>query len=197
LQGLGERNCLIFGLGARTLVVSVLTIVDGKCKVKAWDGSINLGGEDFNNSMVNHFVQESKYKYRKDLATNKRAVRRLRAACEQAKCTLSHSTEARIEINSLLLDFNLNTSITRTKFEELNKDLFRTIMDHVKQSFRNAKMEKKQINDVVLIGGSTLIPKVQKLLQDFFDGRELYKWINPDETVAYGAAVQAAILRVA
>jgi len=153
-----------------------------------------LGGEDFDNRMVTHFVQEFKRKYKKDLTTNKRALRRLRTACERAKRTLSSSTQASIEIDSLFDGIDFYTSITRARFEELNADLFRGTLEPVEKSLRDAKMDKAQIHDIVLVGGSTRIPKIQKLLQDFFNGKELNKSINPDEAVAYGAAVQAAIL---
>uniref|UniRef100_A0A4W6DSN8 Heat shock protein 8 n=1 Tax=Lates calcarifer TaxID=8187 RepID=A0A4W6DSN8_LATCA len=133
-------------------------------------------------------------KYKKDISDNKRAVRRLRTACERAKRTLSSSTQASIEIDSLYEGVDFYTSITRARFEELNADLFRGTLDPVEKSLRDAKMDKGQIHDIVLVGGSTRIPKIQKLLQDFFNGKELNKSINPDEAVAYGAAVQAAIL---
>jgi L1 cell adhesion molecule like protein len=194
LQGHGERNVLIFDLGGRTLDVSILTIEDGKYEVKTTAGNTHLGGEDFDNKMVKHFVQIFRRKYQKDLKTNMRALRRLRAACEQAKCALSHSTEVSIDIDSLFEGIDFNLSITRTTFEQLNKDLFRSTMEAVKKSLQDAKMDKSQIHYIVLIGGSTRIPKVQKLLQDFFNGKELYKSSKPDETVAYGAAVQAAFL---
>uniref|UniRef100_A0AAY4AF16 Heat shock protein 70 n=1 Tax=Denticeps clupeoides TaxID=299321 RepID=A0AAY4AF16_9TELE len=154
----------------------------------------DLGGEDFDNRMVNHFISEFKRKYKKDISDNKRAVRRLRTACERAKRTLSSSTQASIEIDSLYEGIDFYTSITRARFEELNADLFRGTLDPVEKSLRDAKMDKSQIHDIVLVGGSTRIPKIQKLLQDFFNGKELNKSINPDEAVAYGAAVQAAIL---
>uniref|UniRef100_A0A8C9T0A6 Heat shock protein family A (Hsp70) member 8 n=1 Tax=Scleropages formosus TaxID=113540 RepID=A0A8C9T0A6_SCLFO len=153
----------------------------------------DLGG-DFDNRMVNHFIAEFKRKYKKDISDNKRAVRRLRTACERAKRTLSSSTQASIEIDSLYEGIDFYTSITRARFEELNADLFRGTLDPVEKSLRDAKMDKAQIHDIVLVGGSTRIPKIQKLLQDFFNGKELNKSINPDEAVAYGAAVQAAIL---
>jgi L1 cell adhesion molecule like protein len=194
LQGHGERNVLIFDLGGGTFDVSILTIEDGIFEVKSTAGDTHLGGEDFDNRMVNHFVQEFKRKYKKDLTSNKRAVRRLRTACERAKRTLSSSTQASIEIDSLFEGIDFYTSITRARFEELNADLFRSTMEPVEKSLRDAKMDKAQIDDIVLVGGSTRIPKVQKLLQDFFNGKELNKSINPDEAVAYGAAVQAAIL---
>ncbi|XP_025201972.1 heat shock 70 kDa protein cognate 4-like [Melanaphis sacchari] len=190
----GERNVLIFDLGGGTFDVSILTIEDGIFEVKSTAGDTHLGGEDFDNRMVNHFVQEFKRKYKKDVTTNKRALRRLRTACERAKRTLSSSTQASIEIDSLFEGVDFYTSITRARFEELNADLFRSTMEPVEKSLRDAKMDKSAINDIVLVGGSTRIPKVQKLLQDFFNGKELNKSINPDEAVAYGAAVQAAIL---
>jgi len=193
-QSKGERNVLIFDLGGGTFDVSILTIEDGIFEVKATAGDTHLGGEDFDNRMVTHFVQEFKRKYKKDLASNKRALRRLRTSCERAKRTLSSSTQASIEIDSLFDGIDFYTSITRARFEELNADLFRGTLEPVEKSLRDAKMDKGQIHDIVLVGGSTRIPKIQKLLQDFFNGKELNKSINPDEAVAYGAAVQAAIL---
>ncbi|KAM4796165.1 heat shock 70 kDa protein-like [Rhinophrynus dorsalis] len=190
----GERNVLIFDLGGGTFDVSILSIDDGVFEVKATAGDTHLGGEDFDNRMVNHFVEEFKRKYKKDISQNKRALRRLRTACERAKRTLSSSTQASIEIDSLFEGIDFYTNITRARFEELCSDLFRGTLDPVEKALRDAKMDKTQINDIVLVGGSTRIPKVQKLLQDFFNGRELNKGINPDEAVAYGAAVQAAIL---
>ncbi|XP_076069137.1 heat shock protein 70 cognate 4 [Oratosquilla oratoria] len=190
----GERNVLIFDLGGGTFDVSVLTIEDGIFEVKSTAGDTHLGGEDFDNRMVNFFVQEFKRKYKKDMSVNKRAVRRLRTACERAKRTLSSSTQASIEIDSLFEGIDFYTSITRARFEELNADLFRGTLEPVEKALRDAKMDKAQIHDIVLVGGSTRIPKIQKLLQDFFNGKELNKSINPDEAVAYGAAVQAAIL---
>uniref|UniRef100_A0AAX7SJC2 Heat shock cognate 70 n=1 Tax=Astatotilapia calliptera TaxID=8154 RepID=A0AAX7SJC2_ASTCA len=190
----GERNVLIFDLGGGTFDVSILTIEDGIFEVKSTAGDTHLGGEDFDNRMVNHFISEFKRKYKKDIINNKRAVRRLRTACERAKRTLSSSTQASIEIDSLYEGTDFYTSITRARFEELNADLFRGTLEPVEKSLRDAKMDKTQIHDIVLVGGSTRIPKIQKLLQDFFNGRDLNKSINPDEAVAYGAAVQAAIL---
>ncbi|XP_037803234.1 heat shock 70 kDa protein cognate 4-like [Penaeus monodon] len=190
----GERNVLIFDLGGGTFDVSVLTIEDGIFEVKSTAGDTHLGGEDFDNRMVNFFVQEFKRKYKKDLSSNKRAVRRLRTACERAKRTLSSSTQASIEIDSLFEGIDFYTSVTRARFEELCSDLFRGTLEPVEKALRDAKMDKAQIHDIVLVGGSTRIPKIQKLLQDFFNGKDLNKSINPDEAVAYGAAVQAAIL---
>ncbi|XP_075695129.1 heat shock cognate 71 kDa protein-like [Rhinoderma darwinii] len=190
----GERNVLIFDLGGGTFDVSILTIEDGIFEVKSTAGDTHLGGEDFDNRMVNHFVGEFKRKHKKDITENKRAIRRLRTACERAKRTLSSSTQASIEIDSLFEGIDFYTSLTRARFEELNVDLFRGTLEPVEKALRDAKLDKAQIHDIVLVGGSTRIPKIQKLLQDFFNGRELNKSINPDEAVAYGAAVQAAIL---
>ncbi|XP_018416156.1 PREDICTED: heat shock 70 kDa protein isoform X2 [Nanorana parkeri] len=190
----GERNILIFDLGGGTFDVSILTIDDGIFEVKATAGDTHLGGEDFDNRMVNHFVEEFKRKHKKDVSQNKRALRRLRTACERAKRTLSSSTQASIEIDSLFEGIDFYTSITRARFEEMCSDLFRGTLEPVEKALRDAKLDKSQIHEIVLVGGSTRIPKVQKLLQDFFNGRELNKSINPDEAVAYGAAVQGAIL---
>ncbi|KAF4116218.1 hypothetical protein G5714_003707 [Onychostoma macrolepis] len=189
-----ERNVLIFDLGGGTFDVSILTIEDGIFEVKATAGDTHLGGEDFDNRMVNHFVEEFKRKHKKDISQNKRALRRLRTACERAKRTLSSSSQASIEIDSLYEGIDFYTSITRARFEEMCSDLFRGTLEPVEKALRDAKMDKSQIHDIVLVGGSTRIPKIQKLLQDFFNGRDLNKSINPDEAVAYGAAVQAAIL---
>merc|ERR1712212_708454 len=162
--------------------------------VKSTAGDTHLGGEDFDNRLVNHFVQEFKRKYKKDVTTNKRSLRRLRTACERAKRTLSSSTQASIEIDSLYEGTDFYTSITRARFEELCSDLFKGTLEPVEKAMRDAKLDKSSIHDIVLVGGSTRIPKIQKLLQDYFNGKELNKSINPDEAVAYGAAVQAAIL---
>ncbi|XP_064119547.1 heat shock 70 kDa protein cognate 4-like [Macrobrachium nipponense] len=191
----GEKNVLIFDLGGGTFDVSILSIDEGVFEVKSTAGDTHLGGEDFDNRMVNHFVQEFQRKYKKDLTTNKRAIRRLRTACERAKRTLSSSTQASIEIDSLYEGTDFYTSITRARFEELCSDLFRGTLEPVEKALRDAKLDKGTISEIVLVGGSTRIPKIQKLLQDFFNGKELNKSINPDEAVAYGAAVQGAILR--
>ncbi|XP_042030122.1 heat shock cognate 70 kDa protein 2-like [Salvia splendens] len=190
----GEKNVLIFDLGGGTFDVSLLTIEEGIFEVKATAGDTHLGGEDFDNRMVNHFVQEFKRKNKKDISGNPRALRRLRTACERAKRTLSSTAQTTIEIDSLFEGIDFYSTITRARFEELNMDLFRKCMEPVEKCLRDAKMDKSTVHDVVLVGGSTRIPKVQQLLQDFFNGKELCKSINPDEAVAYGAAVQAAIL---
>ncbi|RUS80412.1 hypothetical protein EGW08_011824 [Elysia chlorotica] len=191
----GEKHVLIFDLGGGTFDVSILSIDEGSMfEVKATAGDTHLGGEDFDNRLVNHFSQEFKRKYHKDLSTNPRALRRLRTACERAKRTLSSSTEASIEIDSLFEGIDYYTKVSRARFEELCGDLFRNTLQPVETALRDAKLDKGKIDEVVLVGGSTRIPKVQKLLSDFFNGKELNKSINPDEAVAYGAAVQAAVL---
>nr|URW69979.1 heat shock protein [Bemisia tabaci] len=178
----GERNVLIFDLGGGTFDVSILSIDEGSLfEVKSTAGDTHLGGEDFDNRLVTHFSEEFKRKYKKDLRGNARALRRLRTACERAKRTLSSSTEASLEIDAL-------------HEGELCMDLFRNTLAPVERALTDAKMDKGSIHDVVLVGGSTRIPKVQKMLQDFFCGKSLNLSINPDEAVAYGAAVQAAIL---
>jgi L1 cell adhesion molecule like protein len=190
-----EKNILIFDLGGGTFDVSLLTIEEGIFEVKATAGDTHLGGEDFDNRMVNYFVQEFKKKYKTDLTESARAIRRLRTACERAKRTLSSSMQASIEIDSLYEGQDFYTSISRAKFEELCIDLFKSTIDPVEKVLRDARMSKGDIHEVVLVGGSTRIPKVQQLLQDYFNGKELNKSINPDEAVAYGAAVQGAILK--
>ncbi|EGZ24432.1 hypothetical protein PHYSODRAFT_482793 [Phytophthora sojae] len=190
----GEHNVLIFDLGGGTFDVSLLTIEEGIFEVKATAGDTHLGGEDFDNRLVEYFVQEFKRKHRRDLSVNSRAMRRLRTACERAKRTLSTSAQAYIEIDSLLDGTDFNSTITRARFEDLCNEFFRKTMDPVAQVLRDSKLSKNQVNEVVLVGGSTRIPKVQQLLVDFFNGKELFKSINPDEAVAYGATVQAAIL---
>eukprot|EP01018_Ginkgo_biloba_P028906 Gb_07011 [translate_table: standard] len=190
----GEKNVLIFDLGGGTFDVSLLTIEEGIFEVKATAGDTHLGGEDFDNRMVNHFVQEFRRKYKKDISSSPRALRRLRTAAERAKWTLSSTAQTSIEIDSLYEEIDFYSTITRARFEELNMDLFRKCMEPVEKCLRDAKMDKGSIHDVVLVGGSTRIPNVQQLLQDIFNGKELCKSINPDEAVAYGAAVQAAIL---
>jgi len=189
-----EKNVLIFDLGGGTFDVSLLTIEEGIFEVKATAGDTHLGGEDFDNRMVEYFSQEFKRKNRKDLSDNQRALRRLRTACERAKRTLSSSTQAHIEIDSLFEGIDFNSVITRARFEDLNMDYFRKCMEPVEKVLRDSKLSKSQVHEIVLVGGSTRIPKVQDMLSEFFNGKELNKSINPDEAVAYGATVQAAIL---
>jgi len=190
----GERNVLIFDLGGGTFDVSLLTIEEGIFEVKSTAGDTHLGGEDFDNRLVNHFVQEFKRKNKKDLSSNPRALRRLRTSCERAKRTLSSSAQTSIEIDSLYEGVDFYTSITRARFEELCQDLFRSTTAPVDRVLADAKIDKSKVHEVVLVGGSTRIPRIQKLITDYFNGKEPNKSINPDEAVAYGAAVQAAIL---
>lgn len=191
----GERTVLIFDLGGGTFDVSILTIDEGSLfEVKSTAGDTHLGGEDFDNRMVNHFCDEFKRKFKKDLKGNARAVRRLRTAAERAKRTLSSSTEASVEIDALFEGIDFYTKISRARFEELCSDLFRSTLQPVEKALNDAKLDKKSINDIVLVGGSTRIPKIQSLLQNFFSNKTLNLSINPDEAVAYGAAIQAAIL---
>ncbi|KAL4610473.1 hypothetical protein ACB092_08G052700 [Castanea dentata] len=187
----GERNVLIFDLGGGTVDVLLLTIEEGIIEVKATSGP--LGGEDFNTRMVCYFIEEFKRKHKKDI-TGGKSLRKLWIAGEKAKRILSSNTRTTIEIDSLYEGIDFYSTITRAKFEELNMDLFWKCIEPVENCLRDAKMDRSNVDDVVLVGGSTRIPKFQKLLQDFFDGKELCKRINPDEAVAYGAAVQAAIL---
>merc|ERR1711966_107985 len=189
-----ERNVLIFDLGGGTFDVSLLTIEEGIFEVKSTAGDTHLGGEDFDSRLVNFFVSEFKRKFKKDITTNARSLRRLRTSCERAKRTLSSTTQTTVEIDSLHEGVDFYSSITRAKFEELCMDLFRGTLDPVEKVIRDSKIAKSEVDDVVLVGGSTRIPKVQQLLIDYFNGKELCKNINPDEAVAYGAAVQAAIL---
>jgi len=189
-----ERNVLIFDLGGGTFDVSLLTIDGGIFEVKATAGDTHLGGEDFDNRMVNHFAEEFKRKYKKDMTANARALRRLRTACERAKRALSAAAQTTVEIDSLYEGIDFYTSVTRARFEELCGDLFRSCMGPVEKVMTDGKLDKSSVHEVVLVGGSTRIPKVQQLVSDFFNGKELNKTINPDEAVAYGAAVQASIL---
>jgi len=191
----GDQNVLIFDLGGGTFDVSVLGISEGSLfEVKSTAGDTHLGGEDFDQRLLDHLSTEFKRKYGKEIHSNPRALRRLRTAAERAKRTLSSSTEATLEVDSLYEGIDFHTKITRARFEELCADLFRNTLDSVDKALRDAKLGKSQINEIVLVGGSTRIPKVQKILKEYFQGKELNLSINPDEAVAYGAAVQAAIL---
>ncbi|KAL7070480.1 hypothetical protein ACQ4LE_010516 [Meloidogyne hapla] len=191
----GDQNILIFDLGGGTFDVSVLAIAEGSLfEVKSTAGDTHLGGEDFDNLLVEHFKQEFKRKQGRDISTNPRALRRLRTAAERAKRTLSSSTEATLEVDSLFEGIDFHTKISRARFEELCTPLFKKTLEPVEQALRDARLDKSKIDEIVMVGGSTRIPKVQKLLREFFHDRELNLSINPDEAVAYGAAVQAAIL---
>merc|ERR1712160_65989 len=183
------------GMGGGTFDVSILTIEDGIFEVKATAGDTHLGGEDFDNRIVEFCMQDFKRKNRgKDLDGNHRAIRRLRTQCERAKRTLSSSTQATIEIDSLFEGIDYSCSLSRARFEELNMDYFRNSMGPVEKCMRDSGIDKKNVHEMVLVGGSTRIPKVQSMLQEFFNGKEPNRSINPDEAVAYGAAVQAAVI---
>lgn len=198
-EGDPEKNVLIFDCGGGTHDLTILTIDGGIFEVKATNGNTHLGGEDFDSRIVNHFIDEIKRKYKTDVSSNQRALRRLRTSAERAKRTLSSAAEASIEIDALFTtesgnSIDFSSRISRARFEELCADLFRACMDPVEKVLQDAKMDKRQIHEIVLVGGSTRIPKIQKMLSDYFNGKELNKTINPDEAVAYGAAVQAFTL---
>jgi L1 cell adhesion molecule like protein len=189
-----ERNIFVFDLGGGTFDVSILKIKDEVFEVKATAGDTHLGGEDFDNRMVNYFVQEFKRKNKLDISGNAKSLTRLRTACERAKRTLTFAVDTTIEIDALFDNIDFRSMITRARFEELNMDLFKQCMENVNMCLKDSKMDNSNIHDVVLFGGSSRIPKVQQLLQDIFKGKDLCKSINADEAVAYGAAVQAALL---
>ena len=189
-----EKHVLIFDCGGGTHDVTLLSIEDGIFEVKATAGDSHLGGEDFDNYLVNHFVKEFKRKHKKEITDNPRALRRLRTSCEKAKRNLSSSTQSSIEIDSLYEGIDFMSSITRARFEELCGDIFKRTMDPVDKVLQDAKVSKSEIDEIILVGGSTRIPKIQKMLSDYFNGKDLCKSLNPDEAVAIGATVQAAIL---
>tara|TARA_B100000700_G_scaffold49812_1_gene52785 strand:- start:93 stop:1997 length:1905 start_codon:yes stop_codon:yes gene_type:complete len=190
----GEKNILIFDCGGGTFDVSLLNIDDGVFEVKATAGDTHLGGEDFDNRLVSHFVREFKRKNKLDITDNKKAMRRLRSSCERAKRNLSSTPNSSIEIDALYEGIDFYSNITRARFEDLCSDLFERCMKPVERVLKDSGLSKSKVDDIVLVGGSTRIPKLQKMLSDFFNGKELNKSINPDEAVAYGAAVQGAIL---
>jgi len=187
-------HILIFDLGGGTFDVSLLSIDDGVFEVKATAGDTHLGGEDFDNLLVEHFAQEFQKKNKVDIRKNARAMRRLRTQCERAKRVLSSQARADVEVDSLYEGIDFASSITRAKFEDLCNALFRACLDPVAKVLQDSKLQKTDIDEVVLVGGSTRIPKVQSLIKEFFDGKEPNKSVNPDEAVAYGASVQAGIL---
>ena len=189
-----EENVLIFDMGGGTHDVSLLTLDDGVFEVKATSGKDHLGGEDFDNRMAEYVAAEFKKKSRLDITQNPRAMRRVKTACERAKRTLSSASTANIEIDALYDGVDCNVVFTRAKFEELCSDYFRQAMEPVEQVLKDSRKSKSQVDEIVLVGGSTRIPKIQQLLSEFFNGKELCKNINPDESVAHGASVQAAIL---
>jgi len=194
LKDQDEKHVLIFDLGGGTFDVSLLTIDDGVFEVLATAGDTHLGGEDFDNKLVDHCVQDFKRKEKLDIRKNARSMRRLRTQCEQAKRTLSASVRATIEVDSLFEGIDYNATITRARFEQLCGEEFRNCMEPVKRVLNDGKIAKSEVHEVVLVGGSTRIPKIQTLLSQFFNGKELNRSINPDEAVAYGASVQAAVL---
>ncbi|XP_004292168.1 PREDICTED: heat shock cognate 70 kDa protein-like [Fragaria vesca subsp. vesca] len=189
-----KRNVMIYDLGGGTLDVSVLTLGDGVFEVKATAGDTHLGGEDLDNKMVSYCVEQFKRKHKLDVSGNSRALMRLRSACEKAKRRLSFTSSIDIEVDCLDQGIDFSATITRAKFEQLNMDFFKKCMEPVHKCLSDAGMGVYSVDDVVLAGGSSRMPKVQELLQDVFNGKELCKSINPDEAIAYGAAVQAAVL---
>ncbi|OCK92814.1 heat shock protein-like protein [Cenococcum geophilum 1.58] len=189
-----ERNVLIYDLGGGTFDVSLLHIQGGVFTVKATAGDTHLGGQDFDTNLLEHFKKEFQKKTKKDLSGDARALRRLRTACERAKRTLSNGTQTTVEIDSLFDGEDFNSNITRARFEDLNAKAFNGTIQPVEQVLKDANIDKSKVDEIVLVGGSTRIPRIQKLLSDFFNGKKLEKSINPDEAVAYGAAVQAGIL---
>ncbi|GAA5984077.1 hypothetical protein JCM11641_005591 [Rhodosporidiobolus odoratus] len=189
-----EKIVLIFDLGGGTFDVSLLSITGGVFAVKATAGDTHLGGEDFDNTLLEHFKKEFERKTKLDISNDPRALRRLRSACERAKRTLSSVTQTTVEVDSLFQGQDFSASISRARFEEINAATFRSTIDPVEKVLKDAKIDKSKVDDIVLVGGSTRIPKVQSLVSEFFGGRQLNKSINPDEAVAYGAAVQAAVL---
>ena len=189
-----EKIVLIFDLGGGTFDVSLLSITGGVFAVKATAGDTHLGGEDFDNTLLEHFKKEFERKNKLDISDDPRAMRRLRSACERAKRTLSSVTQTTVEVDSLFQGVDFSASISRARFEEINATTFRSTLDPVEKVLKDAKMDRAKVDDIVLVGGSTRIPKIQSLVSEFFGGRQLNKSINPDEAVAYGAAVQAAVL---
>lgn len=187
-------NILVYDLGGGTLDISILAIENSKFVVKATSGDTHLGGEDFNNCLQDHFVLEFKRKFKKDITSDSRALRRLLKECERVKHKLSFRTKAKLEIDIFYDGLDFESSITRTRFEELCSDLFNRTIEPIEKALSDAKLSKMDIDEIVMIGGSSRIPKLQSLLQSYFNGKELNKSINPDEAVAYGAAIHAAKL---
>jgi heat shock protein 5 len=190
----GEKNILVFDLGGGTFDVSILTIDNGVFEVLSTNGDTHLGGEDFDQRIMEYFIKLIKKKFNKDISKDKKAIGKLRREAERAKRALSNQHQVRVEIESLFDGVDFSEPLTRARFEELNNDLFRKTMGPVKKAMDDANMQKSDIHEIVLVGGSTRIPKVQQLLKEYFDGKEPNKGVNPDEAVAYGAAVQGGIL---
>merc|ERR1712146_460513 len=189
-----EKNTLVYDLGGGTFDVSLLTIDNGVFEVVATNGDTHLGGEDFDQRVMQHFIKIFNKKNSKDMTKDKRSVQKLRREVEKAKRALSSTHQARVEIEALYDGHDLSETLTRARFEELCNDLFKNTLGPVKQVMEDSGMKKSEIDEVVLVGGSTRIPKVQQLIKDFFNGKEPNRGINPDEAVAYGAAVQGGIL---
>ncbi|GBG62922.1 hypothetical protein CBR_g34293 [Chara braunii] len=190
----GEKNILVFDLGGGTFDVSILTIDAGVFEVLSTSGDTHLGGEDFDQRIMEYFIKLIKKKYQKDISKDNRALGKLRREAERAKRALSNQHQVRVEVESLFDGTDFSEPLTRARFEEMNMDLFRKTMGPVKKALEDANLKKTDIHEIVLVGGSTRIPKVQQLIKDFFDGKEPNKGVNPDEAVAYGAAVQGGIL---
>merc|ERR1739848_590008 len=191
---MGEKNILVYDLGGGTFDVSLLTIDNGVFEVVATNGDTHLGGEDFDQRVMQHFIKIFNKKHSKDMSKDKRSLQKLRREVEKTKRALSSTHQARLEIEALFDGLDLSETLTRARFEEINADLFKNTLNPVKQVMEDGGMKKNQIDEIVLVGGSTRIPKVQQLIQDFFNGKEPNRGINPDEAVAYGAAVQGGIL---
>merc|ERR1739848_421379 len=190
----GEQNIIVYDLGGGTFDVSLLTIDNGVFEVVATAGDTHLGGEDFDQRVMQHFIKVFEKKHKKDMSKDKRSLQKLRREVEKAKRALSSTHQTRVEIEALFDGTDLSETLTRARFEELNNDLFKNTLGPVKKVMEDSGLDKKQVDEVVLVGGSTRIPKVQQLIKDFFNGKEPNRGINPDEAVAYGAAVQAGIL---
>merc|ERR1712013_78842 len=191
---MGEKNILVYDLGGGTFDVSLLTIDNGVFEVVATNGDTHLGGEDFDQRVMQHFMKIFQKKHNKDMSKDKRAIQKLRREVEKTKRALSSTHQARVEIEALFDGVDFSETLTRARFEEINNDLFKNTLGPVKQVLEDSGLKKNQIDEIVLVGGSTRIPKVQQLIKDFFNGKEPNRGINPDEAVAYGAAVQAGIL---
>merc|ERR1711963_370325 len=189
-----EKNILVYDLGGGTFDVSLLTIDNGVFEVVATNGDTHLGGEDFDQRVMQHFIKIFQKKHGKDMSKDKRAIQKLRREVEKTKRALSSTHQGRVEIEALFDGVDFSETLTRARFEEINNDLFKNTLGPVKQVLEDSGLKKTQIDEIVLVGGSTRIPKVQQLIKDFFNGKEPNRGINPDEAVAYGAAVQAGIL---
>merc|ERR1719324_931064 len=189
-----EKNILVYDLGGGTFDVSLLTIDNGVFEVVATNGDTHLGGEDFDQRVMQHFIKIFEKKHKKDMTKDERSIQKLRREVEKAKRALSSTHQARVEIEALFDGVDFSETLTRARFEEINNDLFKNTLGPVKQVLEDSGLKKTQIDEIVLVGGSTRIPKVQQMIKDFFNGKEPNRGINPDEAIAYGAAVQGGIL---